>query len=100
MGELLNRENFILQMTEEKNLAHHEISQNVEPFTGITDLADIELHHRLDMIMGALSVSTLSINLLKVWIAKILVSQIHPDLFVKEFEFFPESRTPSPYPGL
>ena len=44
MGELLNRGNFILEMAEKQDLIHHEIGENIEPFTGVMDFSDIKLH--------------------------------------------------------
>ncbi|MEN6395775.1 MAG: hypothetical protein ABFC78_04755 [Methanoregula sp.] len=96
MGELLNRENFILQMAEKQDLINDEIYQNVEPFTGVTDFSDIKLHQRFDMIMSPLAIGTFSIGRIKIRVVKIPVSQVHTDLFsstvfVKEFEFFLKS---------
>jgi len=73
-------------------LVCYEVSQDIEFFTGISQFSDIKFKSGFEIIVSPFTVSSFLVYRTKRWIAKILISQIHPNLFlppifVQKFKF-------------
>ena len=71
-----------LQIPEEQNLVHNKDRQNIQTFTLVSQLSNIELHDGLDMIMRPFAIPAFCIRNRELSVIDILGSKEPPYLFL------------------